>query len=518
MTYKLDHLSRIVYLNRFKIVPDFTLREEGQQVIFTITTKGLEDGTVVYWRLEGVTGNITNSDFSSPASPVTSGGQVTINNNTANFTVVISADVTTEGTESFRALLLLDNSLSNNIKARSATVTIIDTSNAGGGGGGAGTELFIGSQIGSPIVDMAWNPSGTKLAVFHNSSSTKNYYATVYNVSSSYATVSQQYGPTKFVGATGDHNKSRGSISWSPDGTKLLIACRRGLGMGYSQGPYAASPSEAVAFLEVWQGSTKICALSDGIYPNRNLYPYNTYPDGSSATYVGSGAAWVSNTKFIIPAQNDGRLLEYDYQSTTPQPETDFPPIAFRYRFNQSSNISAPYNAYVFGDDYLTCYNNTFYWRNLGPTGRFTSVKSISYPTGTVKETALPTMSGTYALKSYSVSDNSIFTGWDSNLTEDKAVVLYQNYTATAASTPDDDSSYFSANQVAISTDGSKVAISPGKSGRDEQVQLYNVSGNSLAYYAGFGTGFYVKFMKWNPQSSILAVATSAGEIKLIKT
>ncbi len=110
----------------YAIAPNSTSVNEGTTVTFTITTTNFGSGTL-YWTLEGVSGTINNSDFSSPANAVTSGGSVSISGNTGSFAVVLSNDATTEGAESFLARLRT-GSTSGTAVATSATVAVADTS------------------------------------------------------------------------------------------------------------------------------------------------------------------------------------------------------------------------------------------------------------------------------------------------------------------------------------------------------------------------------------------------------
>jgi hypothetical protein len=110
----------------YSISPSTTSLNEGSSVTFNITTTNFGSGTL-YWTLEGVSGTINNSDFSSPANAVTSGGSVSITNNSGSFAVTLSNDSSTEGTESFLARLRL-GSTSGATVASSSTISVGDTS------------------------------------------------------------------------------------------------------------------------------------------------------------------------------------------------------------------------------------------------------------------------------------------------------------------------------------------------------------------------------------------------------
>ena len=110
----------------YSLAPSSTLVNEGTTVTFTVTTVNFGSGTL-YWTLEGILGTINNADFSSPANAVSSGGSVTITDNSGSFAVALSNDATTEGAESFRANLRT-GSTSGTVVATSSTVAVTDTS------------------------------------------------------------------------------------------------------------------------------------------------------------------------------------------------------------------------------------------------------------------------------------------------------------------------------------------------------------------------------------------------------
>jgi hypothetical protein len=110
----------------YAISPSTTSVNEGSSVTFTVTTTGFGSGTL-YWTLEAVSGTVNNTDFSSPANAVTSGGSVTITSNSGTFSVTLASDATTEGAETFLARLRTV-STAGTIVATSSTITINDTS------------------------------------------------------------------------------------------------------------------------------------------------------------------------------------------------------------------------------------------------------------------------------------------------------------------------------------------------------------------------------------------------------
>ena len=89
--------------------------DEGSSFTITLTTTNIGDGTTVPYTITGVTtGDINNASLT---------GNFTINNNTATLDVATTADVTTEGAETFTLTL--------NGSGDSIAVTINDTSQTG---------------------------------------------------------------------------------------------------------------------------------------------------------------------------------------------------------------------------------------------------------------------------------------------------------------------------------------------------------------------------------------------------
>jgi hypothetical protein len=99
----------------YDITPASSSVQEGNSLIFYVTTSNVPNGTVLYWTIA------TNaSDFA------TSSGSITINANAGQFTVTANIDALSEGTESF-SMSLRTNSINGEIVATSPTVSIADT-------------------------------------------------------------------------------------------------------------------------------------------------------------------------------------------------------------------------------------------------------------------------------------------------------------------------------------------------------------------------------------------------------
>ena len=101
----------------FSTIP--TSINEGSTGTFNVSTLNIADGTTLYWTVN--TGTSSSADFSAIS------GSFTINNNTGSFTVTTSADLTTEGSETF-TVSIRTISTSGSVVATSNSVTINDTS------------------------------------------------------------------------------------------------------------------------------------------------------------------------------------------------------------------------------------------------------------------------------------------------------------------------------------------------------------------------------------------------------
>lgn len=90
--------------------------DEGSNVTFNIATTNVPNNTILYWTIQ------TNSgDFG------TISGSFTITDNVGSFIVTPTADITTEGNETFTIAIRID-SITGKIVATSNTITINDTS------------------------------------------------------------------------------------------------------------------------------------------------------------------------------------------------------------------------------------------------------------------------------------------------------------------------------------------------------------------------------------------------------
>lgn len=125
------------------VFSDITTVNEGGVITVSVNTADYSEGDTLYWTIEGVSGTINSSDFNSLS------GSFTIQaNNFAFFSVEPTADLTTEGTETF-VLKIRSSSTSGTVLATTNLLTINDTSRQEYGwfAGGASQPGSILSRI-----------------------------------------------------------------------------------------------------------------------------------------------------------------------------------------------------------------------------------------------------------------------------------------------------------------------------------------------------------------------------------
>lgn len=120
---------------------------EGQNLVFTITTTNVPDNTTVAWTLGGTiqSGDYTTND-SSPA---------TITNNSATVTFSIINDNVADGNKTATLTLANLDSANNPTGNPSSTTTIVDTSNPGSSGGSGSISGGSAGQYGIKINNFA---------------------------------------------------------------------------------------------------------------------------------------------------------------------------------------------------------------------------------------------------------------------------------------------------------------------------------------------------------------------------
>lgn len=111
----INDTSTTPVISTYAVTPTANNVNEGSSLTFNVATTNVDDTTTLYW-------TVTNAgDFA------TSSGSFTINSNAGSFSVTPTADLTTEGPETFTASIRTV-STSGTIVATSSTVTINDTS------------------------------------------------------------------------------------------------------------------------------------------------------------------------------------------------------------------------------------------------------------------------------------------------------------------------------------------------------------------------------------------------------
>jgi hypothetical protein len=108
---------------QYSVTPSTNSLNEGSSVVFTVTTVGIANATVLYWTTLSTLGAISASDFNDAAVS----GSFTVNSNSGTITRTLTTDRFTEGTEQFK-LQIRTASTSGTIVAVSNDVIINDTS------------------------------------------------------------------------------------------------------------------------------------------------------------------------------------------------------------------------------------------------------------------------------------------------------------------------------------------------------------------------------------------------------
>lgn len=145
---------------------------EGSQVTFTLTTTNVANGTTLYFTTsyaQANGGSTSSSDFTGANA-----GPVTVNNNTASFTVTVAADTTTEsGNEYFYGNFGTSYAYAD-ILATSSIIEINDTSQAASGPSepSVGTWLYGGEAVAAGWNETHWNPTTSVITVKFDTSST----------------------------------------------------------------------------------------------------------------------------------------------------------------------------------------------------------------------------------------------------------------------------------------------------------------------------------------------------------
>lgn len=320
MTYILDPFQQIIQLRQYTVVPNTQLINEGQSVTFTITAT-VPNGTVLAWRLVGVSGSITNNDFSNVINPVTVGGNVTINNRTATVVITARNDLTTEGTETFR----MDVRNAGVVVASSVPVAIVDTSIGGGditvpgiptGGGGS----VLGSN------DVRWNPSGTSVAFAHriNQNLSNATCVSIYDFNGSSLTKVGDFVQAKFGLAIDWANDTTLAVAAGPSGTVdwgLTVWTRNGNTFTKTY------QNTATSSLPSGLPNGKLRYTPYGILLNGNLFNNDTtlkrrIANRESSSFV-SGNVLISDTS---TTSTDGFIKVYVYNASnnTFTTENDF--------------------------------------------------------------------------------------------------------------------------------------------------------------------------------------------------
>ena len=122
VTYEIISSNSVVLQSSgpsYTVSADSTSVNEGGAFTTTITTTNVEDDTILYWEITGV----SSADFSSGSLT----GSVLISSNSASFSHTVDSDLTTEGTETATIKVYSDSGRTTQV-GDTLTVSISDTS------------------------------------------------------------------------------------------------------------------------------------------------------------------------------------------------------------------------------------------------------------------------------------------------------------------------------------------------------------------------------------------------------
>lgn len=97
---------------------------ESQNVLINISSQIVNSGTL-YWTIATISGNITDTDFTSPVNAVSNGGGVTLSGGTGSFILSVNRDEAAEGIESFKVQLRA-NSTAGAVLAETFSIDLSD--------------------------------------------------------------------------------------------------------------------------------------------------------------------------------------------------------------------------------------------------------------------------------------------------------------------------------------------------------------------------------------------------------
>jgi hypothetical protein len=457
MAIRLDPFQRIIAVQDPTITPDYSFRNEGQNVVFSCFMPCAFTGTLC-WELAGTQGTINDSDFSSPSNAVSSGGTVEMSNGTGSFTVTIANDVTTEGTEKFVAKL--KDCSTDEIYATSDEVTIYDTSIAE-----TVDTISLSNLPTDSGIDVKWNNDSSSVAFTNWSDTGYEFGCSVYNVSGSSGSLIRRFYAIA--------NTATYTCDWNSAGTKIMLSGNHNLTQYQYTDPYGILRTEN-AELEIWDRSgnsfTRSVAAGSG----------TDAPGGLDAGPL--GARWIGVSSIAVPEGSGYNL----------------------YTVNPSS---LTYNGTISGTTYL-------------PTGtklQYSSGYLYSGGSGTQMQTSVSTgaqvvvsigPNGEY-LNDFEVGGSYVSFATNTTDPTDTFVAAKSSWASSTwfsnISLPDDHAGSIS---VAWNSTRTKLAVGAPAYGTAEHILVYNRSGSTLTLdtsYTGFGNGAAPTRMAWSPNGTYIA-------------
>jgi hypothetical protein len=254
---------------------------EGTPLIFTVTTTGLTDNTVIFW-------SITNAgDFGINS------GYIFISNNSGSFSVTPTADLTTEGAETFTASISLTSG--GTAVATSGSVTINDTSL---------TPVNLSLLYGTKITPTSYNSARSQTVAALGTSTTGTLQAV------------EGYGQTPVSSPVGQYNKVT-EVQLDLLRQDITKTYTHQNGAAPTITDVATSDKELAVLFSAYE------TLAAGIYTNRNTVAANqlatvayTPQTETYASYTGTagtGAGWKNyayyESTITFTSANDARYF-----------------------------------------------------------------------------------------------------------------------------------------------------------------------------------------------------------------
>lgn len=352
------------------VTSDVTTVSEGGTVTFTLNAPGY---TTVYWTILPVTGTVDASDFTAGNI----NGSVALTSGSGTLALAIKADVTTEGSETFK-LEMRKDSITGAVLTTSGTITISDTSTAPGytvipgvssvNEGGSVSWVVTTTNI-TDGTTLYWVNTGTASGADFSDGQNSGSFTVTGNTATISRTLTND--STTEGSETIILEIKTGSISGTTVATSSTVTVAdTSINPGYSISPGASSVNEG--------GSVSWTVTTTNVADGTTLYWTN------SGTTTGSDFSDGQNSGSFTVTSNTGtisRTLTND--AATEGSET----IVMQVRTGSTAGtIQATSSSVTVADTSLTAgyaFTTTPTSINEGASGSFT-VTTTNFPSGTL--------------------------------------------------------------------------------------------------------------------------------------